>query len=330
MAVATYISPAALALDPAGVEQSLALKSAITAHFRSLARPRSPIRVTLPAKPVRFRGSSMPHCPLMAGIDAACTAKGSPRTEELGFTLDAFAAQGTALHELLQKWFGISGVMLGRWRCAHHDPDTENQCNTVLPSATDLTQVSLGPQYHCGYPMKYEEIEPTCKFNVRVADETVAVEFSGHCDGVIKINGKYLILEVKTKNAAAIRDIRAKNLPFLDHYHQANAYRYTVPLFTKIDSSEFHNFMVVWYFDRADMSNNEPIIVPFNPSIFEREVEAHAVTEYLIRNRMWDRLVGICHNSDFRPYCPHNNLCFGTNRSGDLAVVFQGVPDVSN
>lgn len=321
----TFIHPSIITLPPALVEQSTRLKQAVTAHYKTLARPRSSVRVIIPSKPVRFRGSSIPHCPLMFGIDAACSMKGSPRTEEMSFTLDAYATQGTAIHEHLQKWFGVSGAMLGRWSCSHRDPDSSAACGALLPDPSDPAKVSLGPQYHCGHPMRYEEIEPTCRFRVRVADETVDVEFSGHCDGVILIDGKYLIVEIKTKNNISLREIRAKNLPILEHYHQANSYRYTVPIFTKINPDQFHDFMVVWYFDRADMSNNEPIVVPFNPVVFEREVEAHAVTEYLIRNKMWDRLVGFCSNADARPHCPHNALCFGSNKAADLAVVFQGL-----
>lgn len=324
--LASYISPSLLSLDNTGVAQSLRLKSALNTQYKALARPRSPLRVAVPAKPVRFRGSSIPHCPLMFGIDAACALKGSPRTEDLTFQLDSYAAQGTALHEHLQKWFGVAGLMLGRWRCQQHISESGHTCDAVLPSS-NLNDVVLGPQFHCGHPMQYVEIEPKCGFRVQVADKQIDVEFSGHCDGVLLIDGKYLIVELKTKTAMAMRDIRAKNLPILEHYHQANSYRYVVPIYTKLDPSLFHDFMVVWYFDRADMSNNEPLIVPFNPSVFEREVEAHAVTEYLIQNRMWDRLVGICATSDTRPYCPHNALCFGANKTADLAVVFQGIPD---
>ena len=324
MAAAVYVQPGLLSLDSSGVSKSLELKAAVTAQLRMLTRPKSAVRVTLPSKPVRFRGSSMPHCPLLTGIDAACNLRGVPRTTDTTFMLDFFASQGTALHELIQKWLGVQGLLLGRWSCQHHDPDSDHQCGTILPSPV-TNDVALGPQFHCGHPMRYEEIDPHCSFQVKVADQVVTVEFGGHCDGVLLINGKYLILEVKTKSTSAIRDIRTRNLPLLDHYHQANAYRYTVPLYTQIPEDQFHDFMVVWYFDRADVSNNEPVVVPFNRSVFEREVEAHAVTDYLIKNRMWDKLIGICQTADARPYCPHNNLCFGPNRAADLSVVFQGL-----
>jgi len=324
MSSSVYVPPS-LVTDARGGTQATQLKTELTSHLRSLTRPRSPISVTLPSKPILFRGSSIPHCPLMAGIDAACSLKQSPRTEETSFIMDSFAAQGPAIHEHLQKWLGISGILLGRWCCAREEHTGDAGCSVVLPSPTDATQVLLGPQFHCGYPMKYVEIEPTCKFRVKVADEQVDVNFSGHCDGILKIDNKYLVLEIKTKTTSALRDIRSKNLPILEHYHQVNSYRYTIPKYLSIPSDQFHDYMVIWYFDRADISNNEPIVVPFNPSVFEREVEAHAVTDYLIQHRMWDRLIGICPNADSRPHCPHNNLCFGSNKKLDLDIVFRGI-----
>lgn len=325
MAAQQFVPAPLLSLDSSGITTSLALKAAVTAQFRLLTRPRSPVSVSVPSKPVRFRGSSMPHCPLLVGIDAACRLKGSPRTDDTSFMLDSYASQGTALHELIQKWFGVQGLLLGRWVCEHHDPDSEQQCGHTLPSSK-LNDVMLGPQIHCGHPMKYEEINPKCSFQVRIGDDhVVTVEFGGHCDGVMLVNGKYLILEIKTKSSAVMREIRTHNLPILDHYHQANAYRYTVPLYTNIPESQFHDFMVVWYFDRSDVTNNEPIVVPFNRSVFEREVEANAVTRHLIDTRQWDKLIGVCPNAEFRPYCPHNNLCFGPRRDADLSVVFQGL-----
>lgn len=326
MASSIYVPPSIVTSVDSGA-QALQLKSSLTSHLRSLTKPRSPISVTLPSKPILFRGSSIPHCPLMMGIDAACALKQSPRTEETSFIVDSFASQGPAIHEHLQKWLGISGILLGRWRCSKNDYAEDTACSVILPSATDLTQVVLGPQFHCGYPMKYVEIEPKCKFRVKVADDQVDVNFSGHCDGILFIDGKYLVLEIKTKTTSALRDIRSKNLPILEHYHQVNSYRYTIPKYLNISSDLFHDYMVIWYFDRADISNNEPIVVPFNSSVFEREVEAHAVTDYLIKHRMWDKLVGICPNADSRPHCPHNNLCFGSNRKLDLDIVFRGIPD---
>lgn len=329
MSSAVYV-PTSLVTGVCDTNQASALKSSLTSHLRSLTRPRSSISVTTPAPPMTFRGSSIPHCPLMFGIDAACALKNSPRTEETSFIVDSFAAQGPAIHEHLQKWLGISGILLGRWKCASSDYNAESSCSAILPSESGLNKVSLGPQFHCGYPMKYIEIEPKCDFRVQVADECVGVQFSGHCDGVLQIDSKFLILEIKTKTTSALRDIRAKNLPLLDHYHQVNSYRYTVPKYLGMSESLFHNYMVVWYFDRADINNNEPIVVPFNPSVFEREVESHAITDYLIKHHMWDKLIGICPNADARPHCPHNRLCFGANRHLDLDIIFRGISNDSD
>jgi hypothetical protein len=172
-----------------------------------------------PAQRPYFRGSSLPVCPLRTALD---TVRKVPRNETRHLLMDFYTGTGHVIHELLQFWFGVDGSLFGKFQCP--------ECAQLFPKkSTPHDNIGMFGPHVCKGPKSKPHRPTVCKyieFHINNIPKTGA--FDGHCDGVLFVNGKYLVLEIKTTDTAKVR-AREKYGPDPKHRVQATAYRYLLP-----------------------------------------------------------------------------------------------------
>lgn len=270
----------------------------------------------------RLRGSNLPVCPVQVMLD---TLRPVPRTQASTFTSDYYTRVGSTYHEVIQKWFGVSGCMYGKFRCP--------ECQTLYPlnSKVEDNQAMLGPvMCDCGSKRKHS----TRKFNSKlpVCCEYVELEpygtdgassFHGHTDGIAFINNKYVVLEFKTTSAAKITK-RRKEGPDHKHVLQAAAYRRVLPKFLEMDDDLWAKTLLVIYYDRANPRNNVVCPVPYEYDKFQAEIDTFVKTQRRIKKKLYKKIRGKCISQKDDPYCPYNALCFSPQRDKLIDEIIPG------
>lgn len=112
---------------------------------------------------------------------------------------------GTALHEFVQNnWF--AEWLIGHWRC-----------DSCLKEYSGRRP----EQCECGSSsFRYKEIQ--------MLDEQAGI--SGHTDGVLEINGRKIVLEIKTCSSKQFELIRMRNAPLQAHLDQVQIYMWLLGL----------------------------------------------------------------------------------------------------
>lgn len=101
--------------------------------------------------------------------------------EPYDFLLDVYSRTGTITHMIVQRWLGMAGILYGDWLC---------------PRCGKRKRGKLGTQTckRCGGEMIYEELTL----------EHPHLKLSGHPDGILCIDGKYIGFELKTKSQKVV------------------------------------------------------------------------------------------------------------------------------
>ena len=279
------------------------LDSILDTTFQSFMRPGADIAITGPAELPRFRGSAIPHCPIQVAIDLT---RPERRIEHRDFRLDWAAEHGRTAHAVLQRWLGVAGVMFGRWRCS--------RCGIVLPEAGSGKVGLLGPVRHCDTACEYDEYEI----------DMPQIGYSGHCDGLLVLQGKLLPIEMKVRNSATIVRVRTSGPYSIDNLTQATSYRRCLPLQLRIPEAQFHNRVGLLYFDRADIRKRAVVTCPYQPGLFDAEIAAQRSTQGIIERRAFNELCGFCATADDRPFCPYHNVCFSSGSARALEQLLPG------
>lgn len=275
-------------------------------------------------EPPRFRGSDLPFCGLRYALDYAL------KTGDVETTMKSFhTSTGHAIHETLQDWLGRvttklkkrktpkscaeSGVFLGKYVCP--------VCKTLYPkgSKPEDNKVMLGPVmcdskkhklkkylgHHASVPCRYHEINISGILNT--------AGFTGHCDGVILIDGKYLILEAKTTSIFSMQK-KAKDGPYESHVLQSTAYRYLMPKFLGIPEHMFHDFMAVVYFYKGNINKHVVCLVPYEPKKFLDQVKMVKKAKAARKRGDLEALacMGICKVKEDAGFCRYAGRCFGS------------------
>lgn len=123
-----------------------------------------------------LRPSGFPYCGLKDLFDLQQGGK----IIEAGFTLDYYGGVGTAAHRVFQKYMGLTGLVVGNWKC----------------SCGNTTKWSTNNICSCGLPMEYEE--------VFVSNGSIR----GFIDCILFIAGKYYVLDYKTSSVKKLTDHR--------------------------------------------------------------------------------------------------------------------------
>ncbi len=118
--------------------------------------------------------SSYPFCGLQ---QAYSEAKDLP-PKDFDYFGEYYTSLGTLAHELIQRYMGYQGKVIGYWKC--------RKCKTLQKNIKPVTCPSNC--FKCNHDVfEYEEVGIKYKKYTR-----------GHLDGIIKILGKYYIIDYKT------------------------------------------------------------------------------------------------------------------------------------
>lgn len=274
--------------------------------FNPPARLRVPERMERP----RLRGSSLPLCPLCVALD---TVRDKPRLRYNTLMSDFYTMVGSEYHIMLQKWFGIAGAMYGKFECP--------KCKALYPKNCTKKDNNgmLGPVFcDCDkdpIPCMYVEFNPT---NVPRSGK-----YNGHVDGILQYRNKFLVLEIKTTSLVKLNHRRLQG-PDPKHEIQAQSYRYVMPRFLDTDDAQWHDFVLVWYFDRADPRNNIPLCLPYDPEKFGIEINKYIETQRNIRRKHYHLIKGTCSHPNQERFCPYNIVCFSPQRDALLEEMLPG------
>lgn len=260
-----------------------------------------------------FRGSGLPVCPLRTALDAVRT---TPRQDTRHLLSDFYTETGHVIHEALQFWFGKAGLLFGKFQCP--------VCKRLYPkhSTPDDAHGMLGPVLCKG--TKKAPHKPTyanyVEFHINNLEKTGA--FDGHCDGVLFVNGKYLVLEIKTTSTVRVKSHESG--PEHKHMLQATGYRYMLPKFLNIPDKFWYPFTVIIYYDRANPKVNTPLIVSYEPNAFVTQIRTYIKTARLIKHRRFEKIHGICESCQDDQYCPYNSMCFSTDAQRLIDEILPG------
>ena len=265
-----------------------------------------------------FRGSGLPVCPLRTALDSV---RKVPRQDTRHLLSDFYTETGHVIHEALQFWFGKAGLLFGKFQCP--------VCRRLYPkhSTPDDAHGMLGPVMCRG--TKKHPHNPTyanyVEFHINNLEKTGA--FDGHCDGVLFINGMYLVLEIKTTSTVRVRSHEAG--PDHKHMLQATGYRYMLPKFLNIPDKKWYPFTVIVYYDRANPKVHTPLIVPYNPDVFVEQIRTFIKTAQRIKARRFDKITGICESCQDDTYCPYNSMCFSMDAQRLISEILPGYTHIS-
>ena len=150
--------------------------------------------------------SSYPFCGLQQAYEEAKKIEQKP----LDYFGEYYTSVGTLIHELIQRYMGYQGKVIGFWKCRKCKSLQENKKPTTCPSNC----------FKCKHDVfDYEEIGIEYKKYTR-----------GHLDGIIKILGKYYIIDYKSsseKNNSKHRQFR-NVYPYKKNVSQIKSYIFYV------------------------------------------------------------------------------------------------------
>jgi hypothetical protein len=138
------------------------------------------------------------------------------------------------------------------------------------------------------------------------------------------IRNKLLPIEMKVRKADVIARIRRSGVYNIDNITQATSYRRCLPGQLHIPAEQFHDFVGLLYFDRADIRGRALVAFPYQAGIFDAEVRSRRRTEKIVETKRFNYLRGFCRNSQDRPYCPYHSTCFAPNAAAQLERFLPG------
>ncbi len=246
-----------------------------------------------------LRASNFPICPRAYIIYRRSPLRKRPYVEE-SFISETATLLGTALHLVLQKWFGIQGNLYGNWVCVH--------CKKIRRHKVGIQQCP-----HCKRDMVYHE------YSVKPSAKT---PFSGHIDGILVLpDGTIYLIDFKGSSVPAIRDLKQGGRPKESHYLQVNAYAHAV-------NSDLKRYglpgkiqkMIIIYVDRAQPWRTWlPLQVPLSKELYREAIgRVHFAKECLKTGKI-PRGLCVTPSDEYARYCPWRHVCFSPALEGILS-----------
>jgi ribosomal protein L37AE/L43A len=246
---------------------------------------------------IQLRASSFPICPRAYVIYRRLPVSKRPRREET-FIAESSAWMGTALHQALQKWFGLEGQLHGNWVCVH--------CKKIRRHQTGMQICSS-----CGLEMVYHEYAIAC---------TKDNPFSGHIDGILHTPDNYLI-DFKGSNLEKIREYKADNKPKESHYLQVNAYaNYVNDHLADFGLTEELKKIIIIYVDRgAPWKTWLPLQVPISRRVYKEVLGRIRLAQECLTTGRIPRGLCVDPADSYAKYCPWRTVCFSPAIDGILS-----------
>jgi hypothetical protein len=285
---------------------------------RDLSRVRSGSRESSRRFRVELRASSFPICPRKYHIYRRLAPHKRPFEAEK-ISSEVATLPGTALHLVLQKWFGVAAMdhCYGNWECL--------RCST--PEDPVVKKYAFGVQTcdRCGSEMAYKE------FEIKKARR---VPFEGHIDMILwyRESDFAVILDYKGSSAKKMKLLKEAGAK-PNNYMQINAYANAINLGEQDvgDLKKIDKAMLI-YFDRGDaIANQLAFQYPVSVKTYHETIALIAAAKRSLKEMMLPR--GLCNSiSDDEAYwCPVKNMCFSplleTMLEGTIQPVDDGVRD---
>mgnify|MGYP003609801757 CR=1 FL=1 len=231
--------------------------------------------------------------------------------------MDFYTGTGHVIHEMLQFWFGKDGSLFGKFQCP--------ECATLYPKGSKPhdNQGMFGPVVCKGTKLKRHRPKHCSYIEFHINNIPKTGAFDGHCDGVLRIGGKYVVLEIKTTDTMKV-NMRGRNGPDPKHLCQATAYRYLLPKFLDIPEKQWHNYSIIIYYDRANPRKHEVLIEPYDPNLFVNEIETFVKTRRLLERGKYSKICGKCQSAEDDRYCPYNSTCFSSHAQKLIEQILPG------
>ena len=207
-------------------------------------------------KRTEFRVSGLPYCPLLDLVDRKSV---EPAHEE--YESSFFFHVGTALHELFQKFArDAKGVALvGNWKCTKvistkYDNNPPSETVTRCSHEYEFCEhADVQKKHSCPHKLKecsadlFQYVEITLTYN----------GLSGHIDLIFKINGKYILVDIKTTSSYLFdypdKAIERGWYPSLKYWEQVETYSV---LIEKLKDIKIDSYAIL-YISRDHTSNKK-------------------------------------------------------------------------
>ena len=249
-----------------------------------------PISVGDPLPFTRLRASSLPICSILQYLKLQKEhSTGLPERKVTAIS-EYFTQIGTAVHTVLQRWMGLTGKILGNWKCPSCGHKEKMTVYKDCPS--------------CGEEMVYVEIKVKYK------------TLSGHVDGVLVLpNKKMIVLDYKTTTSSKIDK---NSPPLLAYEKQLSSYAYLL-------KSKYHLPVVgssLLYVSRDNPFKYKEYPLNLNnmKKFLDEQVYRQRVAEDTVKTEDLEALIQSkpCSSREFylkdmHSYeeCPLLNVCFG-------------------
>jgi len=239
---------------------------------------------------VEHRASSFPICPKKYHIYRRLPLHKRPFEEDT-FISNAATLEGTALHLVMQKWFGIEVPhhAYGNWGCV--------KCRKIKRHRKGMQTCSS-----CGEEMIYVEY---------AVEKLPDVPFTGHIDMILWYKDLRFLIDFKGSSLDKIKEMQQHG-PKYEHYLQVNGYANAINLGGQAvgDLGRIDKIVII-YIDRAKpWWKWWPVQMPISKRVYRETValtkKAYASLETMEIPR------GLCMSAvdDSARWCEARDLCF--------------------
>lgn len=227
-----------------------------------------------------FRASRLPFCPREMVIDKL--SRDVPlRGETYGFRF--YVGIGTSVHETIQQFLGITGILYGHWTCCGY---------------TELFREGSRSCPLCGRPQLYHEF-------------TIDSTLGGHVDGV---SLKYdAVFEFKTTGGTNLEKL--KN-PYDHHMAQASCYLSAL----NEEHGWGLNKLIFVYLSRDKPADFKVMVRHPLELAYEEVLEEYGKAKEAMEKRRLPQ--GVCSSSSAGSWrgCPYAGICFSPNIEESLGL----------
>jgi len=264
---------------------------------RDLNKVRSASRESRQRFHVDFRASSFPICPRKYHIYRRLPLHKRPFERE-SIASEIATLPGTAMHLVLQKWFGVAVAdhCYGNWECP--------ACSTPEKPVIKFYRLGVQQCDDCGQEMVYKE------FEIKKARR---VPFSGHIDMILwyREDDFSIILDYKSSAKRKLDAIRATGA-YPKNYCQINAYANAINLGDQ-DVGELKRIdkVALMYLDRGDaVANQLAYQFPVSIKVYHETIALIASAKRSVKDMVLPR--GLCRSIDDEDahWCPVKTMCF--------------------
>lgn len=181
---------------------------------------RKALDIALPQKYTKepiLRPSGFPICSILRLIAMRQFETWGYCNDEGSLNSDFYTGVGTNVHEIVQKWMGFTGNVLGDWQC------TNSKCERGVCTNSKCKDSKCTNHEHyyvvrkvgnlckkCGEPMQYHELEVESGI------------ITGHVDCIVRVGeDEYWANDYKTTSVEKINEIKS---PSINYLYQIMAY----------------------------------------------------------------------------------------------------------